>query len=193
MDTNNNKKYKDILLAGRELFFKHGFRRVSIEEVCRLAGVSKMTYYRFFPNKIELAKAVLDKVMQDGLKDFRAIMSDDSAPSDKIKGILHLKLKGTNDISQEFLNDFYNNPELGLTSYLEEQRMAYWYEILNDFRLAQEKGWFRSDFKPEFLIFVSEKMSELIFDKRVGSLYANPQELILELANLILYGISAHD
>jgi AcrR family transcriptional regulator len=189
----NNKKYRDILQSARELFWKHGLRRVSIEEICRQAGVSKMTYYRFFTNKVELAKAVLDKVMLEGLRDFRAIMSADTTSSEKIKGILQLKLNGTNDISQEFLNDFYNNPELGLKSYMEEKTKEYWNEILNDFRLAQQKGWFRSDFKPEFLIFVSEKMSELMFDKRVSGLYGNPQEIIMELSNFILYGISKHE
>jgi AcrR family transcriptional regulator len=47
-----NQKYLKILAAGRDLFWKHGFKRVTIEEVCREAGASKMTFYKFFENKI---------------------------------------------------------------------------------------------------------------------------------------------
>ena len=53
----DSSKSLDILNTARQLFWKHGIRRVSVEEVCREAGVSKMTFYRSFPNKIELAKA----------------------------------------------------------------------------------------------------------------------------------------
>ncbi len=51
----NNEKYKDILETGQELFWKFGFRRVTIEEICKEAGISKMTFYKYFSNKMDLA------------------------------------------------------------------------------------------------------------------------------------------
>ena len=38
---------------------------MTIEEICGEAKVSKMTLYKFFPNKIELAKVILKKVFDD--------------------------------------------------------------------------------------------------------------------------------
>ena len=53
-------------------------------------------------------------------------------PKKKIQKILLLKFEGTNDISQEFLMDFYNN-ELGLSIlYRKQQRI--WKKILGDFK-----------------------------------------------------------
>ncbi len=46
--------------AGRSLFWKFGFTKVTVEEICQSAGVSKMTFYRYFENKTELAKRILD-------------------------------------------------------------------------------------------------------------------------------------
>ena len=49
----SSKKYQDIKKKGKELFWKYGTKRVTVEEICREAGVSKMTYYKFFKNKNE--------------------------------------------------------------------------------------------------------------------------------------------
>ena len=49
-------KLQAILDAAKSLFWKHGIRRVTIEEICEVAGVSKMTYYKYFSNKTAIAK-----------------------------------------------------------------------------------------------------------------------------------------
>ncbi len=192
-DHSNNKKYLKILETGRDLFWKHGFKRVSIEEICLKAEASKMTFYRFFPNKIELAKAVFDQVANEGLQKFKNILTEDSTSSEKIRKIMLMKMDGTHNISKEFLQDFYNDRELGLKEYIEDKTRQSWNEILNDFKQAQEKGWFRSDMKPEFLFYFSQKMGELLVDENLLKLYRTPQELILELTNFFAYGISPRD
>ena len=192
-DFTNNKKYQELLRTARELFWKHGFRRVTVEEICQQSGVSKMTFYRFFPNKIELAKSVFDKEAHEGMQKFRDIMRENIPPSEKIKKIVLMKVKGTNNISKEFLADFYTSPESELRVYVEEKTRSMWDEILNDFKQAQQKGWFRKDFKPEFLIEISLKFVEIVKDEKLLQLYATPQELVLELTNLIAYGISPRE
>jgi AcrR family transcriptional regulator len=189
----NNKKYLKILATSRDLFWKHGFKRVSIEEVCEKAEVSKMTFYRFFPNKIELAKVVFDQAASQGLQKFKNILNEDSTPSEKIRKIVLIKMDDTNKISTEFLQDFYNDRELGLKEYIDEKTRLSWNEILNDFKQAQEKGWFRSDMKPEFLFYFSQKMGELLVDENLMKLYHSPQELVIELTNFFAYGISPRD
>ena len=68
MDTSSNPKKNQILHTSKELFWKFGFKRVTIEEICKEAGVSKMTFYKFFPNKLELAKTILDKIFDENIK-----------------------------------------------------------------------------------------------------------------------------
>lgn len=190
---NHNKKYSLLLQTARELFWKHGFRRVSVEEICRKAGVSKMTFYRFFPNKLELAKTVFDQVTDEGTQQFRNIMAEDTTAAEKLRKLIHMKMEGVHDISQEFLVDFYNSPELGLTSYIEEKTLKTWTVILNDFREAQKKGWFRRDVKPEFFFYMAQKLVDIHNDKKITTFYQSPQELINETVNFFMYGISPHD
>jgi AcrR family transcriptional regulator len=193
IDPQKHPKYQSLISTARALFRKHGFRRVTIEEVCKKSGVSKMTFYRFFPNKIELAKTVFDVEIRKGMETFREIMTESIPASQKIHKMLLIKLEGTNDISKEFLMDFYNSPELGLNSYIEEQTRKVWTEILGYFRQAQESGWFRKDFRPEFIMHISSHFEALVLDKNLLQLYNSPQDLIMELTNFFVYGISPHD
>jgi AcrR family transcriptional regulator len=188
-----HKKYDQLIDAARDLFWKHGFRRVSVEEICRKAGISKMTYYRFFPNKLELAKKVYDITVDESVGKFRSIMADTSTPSEKMRNILQLKLESTNDISKEFLQDFYNNPEPVLLQYIEQKTRDTWNVVLSDFKDAQQKGWFRKDIKIEFLMYFSQKIVELTQDEYLLSMYEKPQDLIMEITNFFLNGLTVKD
>jgi AcrR family transcriptional regulator len=189
-----SKRYSAIMHTARELFWKYGFKRVSVEEICEKSGVSKMTFYRFFPNKLELAKAVFDEVINNGLVAFRNILETSKFnTAQKIQMMLALKMNGTYDISQEFLQDFYNNPELGLKDHIEKRTKSVWQEVIEDFKKAQKKKIFRKDFKPELLFYISQKFQELVNDKSMLALYDNPQALIMDVANLMIYGIAPRE
>jgi AcrR family transcriptional regulator len=190
----SNPRYLKIIETSRDLFWKHGLKRVTVEEICRKAGVSKMTFYKFFPNKVELAKYVYAREIDIGMKRFREIMSnEDTTAQEKMEQMLMMKMEGTNDISREFLGDFYSNPELGLSKWVEEKGREAWREMIQDFRDAQRKGWFRGDFKPEGFLFIVNKFSEMITDENLLSLYGTPQEAIMEFSRFFTFGIMPHD
>jgi AcrR family transcriptional regulator len=69
-----------IIEAAQDLFWHYGIKKVTVEEISDQAGVSKMTFYRKFENKFELAKVVLEKVMTDGLEDYRNFMEREDIP-----------------------------------------------------------------------------------------------------------------
>ncbi|HOP04622.1 MAG TPA: TetR/AcrR family transcriptional regulator [Tenuifilaceae bacterium] len=188
-----SKKQQSVIHTAKELFWKHGYRRVTVEEICIKAKVSKMTFYRFYANKLELAKAVFDMVIDNAIKDFKVLINEDISPSEKMRRMLLMKLEGTNDISKEFLMDFYNNPDLGVAGYIEKRTAEVWHSIVEDFRRGQQEGWIRKDFKPELILILSQKVMELVKDENALRLYGSPQEFIMEIANFITYGIANHD
>lgn len=192
MTEEKTSSQQKIISAGRELFWKHGFKRVSIDDICEKAGVSKMTFYRYFPNKIELAKSVYDHVTKEGYEKFKAIMKEDSSPEEKMNRFILLKLEGTSQISQEFLTDFYSSKELGLKDFVQERVSELWQAIIGDIREAQQKGIFRKDFNPELFFHTFQKLTELLEDAHVRKLYNNTQDMIMELISLLIYGIAPH-
>jgi AcrR family transcriptional regulator len=186
------QKYLNILVAGRRLFWKHGFRRVTVEEICKEAGVSKMTFYRFFPNKLELAKTVIDKVFADSLNGFRSIMESPMTSEEKLRAMILMKVEGAHDISPEFLADFYNNSDIGLTTFLAERSREVWLEMRNDFSVAQQKGVFRKDLNLDFFFLFSQKAMEIAKDEAFIRLFPTPEGLVLEITNFFIYGIKNH-
>lgn len=187
-----NKKYKALMETSRRLFWKHGFRRVSVEEVCEKAKVSKMTFYKYFPNKFELAKAVFMEVVEKGVTDFKSIMAADLPVAEKMHRLIMTKVEGTNEVSREFLNDFYLGSEPELKEFVEKTTADVWNELINDYRKAQEQGMLRNDFKPELLLKVSGKLVEMLKDESLLAMYDTPQDLLVEFTNLIVYGVAPY-
>src|SRR4030088_449966 len=54
-----------ILLAARDLFHRHGIRKVGVETIAEAAGTNKMTLYRHFCSKDDLIVAYLRGVASD--------------------------------------------------------------------------------------------------------------------------------
>jgi AcrR family transcriptional regulator len=189
-DIKNNKKYTAILQASRILFWKYGIRRVTIEEICREAKTSKMTFYKFFPNKTEVAKRVFDKFYEESMVSFRAMIRDNSTVSEKMEKMIQMKLQGTNEISSEFIQDFMIDSKSELSIYFEEKMKEIWAEGIKEFKRGQEQGWIRKDLNVEFLFHFSQKIIPVLNDKDLLKLFSTPQDLIVEMANLIVYGIA---
>jgi hypothetical protein len=76
---------------------------------------------------------------------------------------------------------------------VEEKTREAWNGLIKDWRKAQEKGIFRSDFKPEFLLQVSFKLVEILKDDKLAGLYDSTQDFILEFTRFIVYGISKRE
>ncbi len=188
-DPSINKKKTAIIEASRQLFWKHGFRRVTIEEICKVAGTSKMTFYRYFSDKIELAKTVLDEFYEQSMEKFREIVREDTPAAVKMEKMIRMKLEGSNDISNEFIQDFLVSTDLGLTSYFEDKLKIVWTEGIHEFKLGQKEGWIRKDLDVEFLFYFSQKIIPLLSDKEIVKLFDSPQKMVSEVSNLIVYGI----
>ena len=85
-------KFKQIVKTAQELFYRYGIKRVSVEEICSTALVSKMTFYKYFPNKIELAKHIFSELMDDSEKKYDNIMSGNYDSTEKVDQVIKLKL-----------------------------------------------------------------------------------------------------
>ncbi|MEA1885868.1 MAG: TetR/AcrR family transcriptional regulator [Bacteroidota bacterium] len=182
-------KRKQILVTAKELFWKHGIKRVTVEEICSRASVSKMTFYKHFSNKNDLVKHILDNLYSESMKKYSNIMSSEKKYKDKVAGLYRLKLEATDAISHEFLNDFYDSGDEELKEYLNKKVEENLNPIIKDLRNAQDKGKIRKDIKPEFINFFLNHMVKLVNDPALNSLYPSAQEMILELTNFFFYGI----
>lgn len=185
-----SNKYIDLYRTGKELFWKHGIKRVTIEEICSEANVSKMTFYKFFPNKIEFAKIILEETLNQSIKKFDNLIHSNLPFTEKIEQMFFLKLEVTENISAEFISDIYKNSFKELQQIVEKQRQTS-LKLFTDFLIdSQKKGLIRKDIKIEFILCYADKMSEMINDKKLVSKYATMQDLIMEGMKFLFYGLS---
>jgi AcrR family transcriptional regulator len=185
-----NKKYNSILKTAKTLFWKHGIRRVSIEEICREANVSKMTFYKYFANKPDLARTILDNLIQTSIEKFKGIIESEKPFSKKLEEIFLLKLEGMDNFSMEFINDIYTNPETGLKGYMEEQQQKSMQLVVDFYKNAQQKGFIRPDVKIDFILAFSNQIIEMMKNKSLMAQYAQPQDFIIESMNVLFFGIT---
>ncbi len=188
-DITKNRKYQAALTTGKELFWKYGLKRVSIEEICREASVSKMTFYKYFPNKIELAKSILKGLMEQAMGQFEELINSDLSFEQKVEQMMHMKMEGTKELSVEFLNDIYANPDNGLLAFMQkysEQSASIFADFLKH---AQLNGEIRQDVSIDFILYQMNLMTQTVNDKTLLARYDSPGELIMESMRYLFYGI----
>jgi len=57
-----SEKYISLLETAKTLFFRHGIRRVTIEEICAQSKVSKVTFYKYFKDKDDLIRVIREEL-----------------------------------------------------------------------------------------------------------------------------------
>lgn len=189
LDDNNPPKLAALVSTAQELFYKYGIKRVSIEEICNKAGVSKMTFYKHFSNKIELLKFILTKLYDASIHDFEALAEQKVPFSEKVRLILELKEQYTHALSREMLEDLIVHPHPDIQEIIEQQKKRSFELVYNLFKSAQEKGEIRRGVKLEFLMFMLNHLMELGKNPELIGMYETGQDLAMELTNFIFYGM----
>jgi AcrR family transcriptional regulator len=182
-------KFEAIVSAARSLFWKHGIRRVTIEEICETAGVSKMTCYKYFSNKTAIAKYLIEDLFESGVKAYKEIYSSDIPYEEKVKKMVDLKMSNAHEMSQELLDDIYKYQDEELSDTIEDIKKKMIGIYLDDIHDAQKAGEIRSDVKPEFLLYFLNNLTEMLTDQSVVGIYNNPEQMIEEVMNFFFYGI----
>lgn len=184
-----NQKFKQLVTTARHLFWHHGIRRISISEICRESGVSKMTFYKHFANKTELVIFIIDWLVEEAIAEYRAIMEQDVPFAEKVRQTIEFKLKQNENLSHEFLHEIYQSDDPEVQSYVAERLHHNIDVILADYAEAQQRGDIRADIKPEFINYVLNQMTLMAQDDQLLALYETPQQLIMELVRFFFYGI----
>ena len=190
-DTPLNSSAANILKTAKDLFWQHGLRKVSVEEICKKANVSKMTFYRNFKNKNEVARVVLEELSTQSRNDYQRIMKDENFNfSEKMAQLIELKHQSVKSMSNEFITDLYHPSFADIIAELEKHREKSIRLMKRDFRKAQREGFIRKDLKIDFIMYMFNDIGQKAHDENLLKIYKNSSELIMALTNFCIYGIS---
>jgi AcrR family transcriptional regulator len=77
MDGNESGRQSHVLETALAVFVRHGFRKTSMEDIAKAAGISRQGIYFHFKNKDEIFSAAIQKAIDDGLQAADRILDDD--------------------------------------------------------------------------------------------------------------------
>jgi AcrR family transcriptional regulator len=182
-----SKKREQIVQTASTLFMKFGFRRITVEEICRKAGTSKMTFYKYFPNKMELLKSIWNRMVDAGYKKLYEIDAMDMPFPEKMQKMIEYKIELGSQLNREFLDELLGTvPEI---KDFWDQIQAKNCRLFMDFvTRAQGKGDIRK-MRPEFFLAVLNKLHELILDENLRNMYPDYSEFIREVNSFFFFGI----
>ena len=147
------KKEGDILRTTEDLFMQFGYGRVTVEEICREANVSKVTFYKYFPNKLAVLEEYLTERFTLGMKIFQRISDADANLQEKMQAIVAMKQSAVSHFTPAFMNSLQGKDEDLLII------MGKWTQMGMDamkqfFMDAQKRGEIHPDYSVEFLLHV---------------------------------------
>lgn len=191
--SSGNPKFNKIVSTSKELFWRYGIKRVTIEEICKEAKVSKMTLYKFFKNKSDLAVYILEYIIENSMDKYREVMNSDIDFAEKVKKTIELKMEYTVQMSREFFSDIIKSQDKAVAVYYQNAVQEKIQLILSDYIKAQKEGNIRQDINPKFILYFLNKITELLEDEELQGLYSSTGDLIAELVNFFFYGIMPHN
>lgn len=177
-----SKKQIQIVETAENLFIHHGIKRISVEEICRRARVSKMTFYRYFGNKIELIKHLWNKWVEEIFAKLDEINALDIPFPEKIELMFEWRQQLTAKVSVEFIEEI-----IPIEVDLERAKHRFLDFIIN----AQKKGEIRPEIRPEFFAAVMDKLYEMAGDETLIRNYPSFMDFRKELKDFFWNGILA--
>lgn len=183
------KKQNDIFETAKRLFYKFGVKKVTIEEICEEANVSKMTFYKYFPNKIELAKAVIDNYYSSALGKYEAMMQSDISAEEKIRLTFELKLDNASNLDIEFVSELYKYPDDTIRELLEMWKQRSIDITKKWFIKMQQNGQIMKELSfPVFMLY-TKAIQDFAFNDKTIELFRTTHELAHIITRLFMHGV----
>jgi len=183
------KKQQQLITAAKDLFCRHGLRRITIEEICRQAKISKMTFYKYFKDKGDIARSVLELLFNESFQQFHGIVAEGIPFPQKIEKMLMMITAQIHTAGSAFLEDLMQESSPLHNYFLEMQKKTREMSI-EFFKVAQESGQISSDIKMPFLLFMLDRLSDLLNHPELVGIMPDMEERTSELAVQLFHGLA---
>ncbi len=94
-----------IIEAVRDRMLTEGFSRLSVDDIAAMFGMSKKTFYKFFPTKEELINQVANRIMAEGRISLAKIVGSNKDFISKLHELMSFVMLQSTRISKALQND----------------------------------------------------------------------------------------
>ena len=165
---------KDSILkqAAVTLFYEQGWIATSIAEICRLAKVSRVTFYKHFPTKEALVKIVFEEQKNKMRLEFDQLLHDRADLATVIQRILTMQQEAMTTLYQKMTQEKY-------------EYMHYFFSML------QQRKVIRDDFPIALIDVLLQKIDEMLNTPMLQQHYHNnEQQLLKDVLQFFMHGIA---
>jgi AcrR family transcriptional regulator len=84
------KKRDAVLSAARNVFLRHGYKRVTMNDIAEAAGISRPALYLVFSSKEEIFKGVYEHFVKETLAEIESKIAPLKSPDEKLRAAFEL-------------------------------------------------------------------------------------------------------
>ncbi len=182
-------KAKDkILIAAQAIFYRQGMQKPSIKSIYEDAGVSKMTFYRLFKDKEDLARAVMEDILESSFAEYLQVMTEDIPFKEKLEQILLLKMQKTEGLSSLFYEEVMKNAQIA--PIIQQHSQKQYQQFIEDLEKGKQEGAIKEDFNPHQIIYLIQYISKLADDPAYQQLFTDIQQMTKATTEFLFFGIA---
>ncbi len=186
-DHEMSAKQKLLIQNAYVLFRKHGIQRISIEEICKKANVSKMTFYKYFTNKDELFMHIIRRIFDYITRETFSVIDSDLPIKQKFDRISLFKQRTMELIGEEMMISMMNYTPA--YEYLEEVK-RYSSKRFREFIITEQKlGNINPEINIDLILLVLFEINRLYTEHRLTNIFDSPDKMVKAVNELLIYGL----
>lgn len=179
-----------ILEASEKLFLTYGYKRVSMEEIAKSAGIGKGTLYQLFSSKQELMLETVEAVGKQMSLAVAAIMADEAiSPIEKLRMFLRTVSERLSSVRSETLKELETDFPDAFEKILENRQRIIVGNLTEILRQGKQAGVFdpKLDEKlaAHIVIGAADHFSQASVLSQFGAL---PEQIFSSILSVILKG-----
>lgn len=185
-------KQKKLIETALKLFQEKGLKSVTVEEICRTADVSKMTFYKHFRNKKDLVLQIIKKLYDDAIDEGKSVLRSSKPHRQRVADLLEWKIKMLDQQTPSMLLDM-KDYDPSLETFI-KQKSSESLLLFKDFiRDGQEEGVFRKNLNMGFLLHIFQILSNSFFSENLEQYFESYEDYIREYLDFLFYGLTERE
>lgn len=176
----------------RAHFLAHGFRGVTMDDLAAAAGMSKRTFYRHFPGKLELLDAVLEAKWGELDRDMAACRAEGEF-SGRVRALLEVMHRHAGEVQAVFLRDLSREAPDRLERVMRMRRDLIRRHMGGLLRAGRRAGLVRRDMPVPLMTEILTGSMDAVVPSRLDALRLNLSSAITAIVTLFLEGVAPRE
>lgn len=177
-----------IVDLSRDLFFKRGFTRVTMDDLASACGISKKTLYVNFPSKEALIHQIICQIQEDLIDQVSQILNDSTIPVfERMKDVINVVSLQSLQFAPLFLEDVKRFQPKSWKDLQNYKRNSIAHAVRIVIRDGQEQGYIRKSLPEDFIIHICFTLIDTILTPETMFELSMPFHEVFENAMSLLF------